>query len=175
MAEYYSSLKKVTTTTANTVPTFITSADTGNSTWTVSYATPTLIAALYKRGIGFKDQLAFFDELLKNNPPSKFPPYDILSIDEDSYEIRFAVAGFSKSDIEITLDKNTLIVKGNKDKEEDLESYFHKGIAERSFTQSFPLVDYVDVVGAELKDGILTIKLERNLPEEMKPKSIKIK
>jgi molecular chaperone IbpA len=139
-------------------------------------AAPTIVDILINRGIGFKNQFAFFEELMSTVNKSNFPPYDILSIDKDNYLIRFAVAGFSKEDIEVTLDKNALVVKGNKEEEEDnTDAYFYKGIAARSFTQTFPLAEHIEVVSADLKDGILSIKLERNLPDELKPKTIKIK
>lgn len=146
------------------------------SSFSVSYSHPvTLLDSLNKRGVGFQNQFRFFEEMFNSSTASKYPPYDILSTEEDKYEIRFAAAGFSKNDIEITFENNCLVVKGEKDEEEDLNAYFHKGIANRNFTQSFPLADYVEVTGASMSDGILTITLEKVVPEDMKPKTIKIK
>ena len=136
--------------------------------------TPTnLTTSLINRGIGFQNQFKFFEELL-GATQSKFPPYDILSTDENEYEIRFAVAGFKKSDINIEYANGLLTVKGNKEDDSD-EAYFHKGIANRAFTQSFPLAEHVEVKSASMEDGILTVKLIRELPEELQPKTIKIK
>lgn len=142
---------------------------------TTTYNPTSLFDALTTRGIGFQNQFRFFDELLNSTSQvAKYPPYDILSTDEDKYEIRFALAGFKKEDIEITFKDQVLIIKGTGDTGSQ-DAYFHKGIAARSFTQSFPLAEYVEVKGASMEDGILTIKLEREIPEEEKPQVIKIK
>ena len=141
---------------------------------TFESATKSNIAStLLNRGVGFQTQFKFFEELL-GATQSKFPPYDILSTEEDEYEIRFAVAGFKKSDIEVTFANGVLTVKGDKD-DESTDAYFHKGIATRAFTQTFPLAEYVEVISAEMEDGILTVKLKRDIPEELQPKEIKIK
>lgn len=137
------------------------------------YVPANLTTSLLNRGVGFQNQFKFFEELLGSNQ-SKFPPYDILSTDENEYEIRFAIAGFKKSDIEVTCTNGVLTVTGNKD-EESTDAYFHKGIATRDFTQTFPLAEYVEVTSAEMEDGILTIKLKRELPDKLQPKKIKIK
>lgn len=133
-----------------------------------------LVEHLTSRGIGFQNQFRFFEELLGATAQSKFPPYDILSTAEDEYEIRFALAGFKKGDVDITFQNNILTVSGGTE-DENTEAYFHKGIAARKFTHSFPLAEYVEVVGAEMEDGILTISLKRELPDDMKPRTIKIK
>jgi molecular chaperone IbpA len=134
-----------------------------------------LVEHLTLRGIGFANQFNFFEELFKaNTAPSKYPPYDILSTAEDAYEIRFALAGFKKVDVDITFQNNILTVSGGTE-DEDTEAYFHKGIAARKFTHSFPLAEYVEVVSAEMADGILTVALKRELPEGMKSRTIKIK
>lgn len=133
-----------------------------------------LTTTLITRGVGFGNQFKFFEELLGSTTQSKFPPYDILSTDENEYEIRFAVAGFKKSDINITYANGVLTVKGNKE-DDSTDAYFHKGIANRAFTQMFPLAEYIEIKSASMEDGILTIKLVRELPEELQPKTIKIK
>lgn len=135
---------------------------------------PSILDALSTRGVGFQNQFRFFEELFNSTAPSKFPPYDILSTGKDKYEIRFALAGFKKEDISITFNENVLKVVGNTEPE-STDAYFHKGIATRAFTHTFPLADYMDVKSALMEDGILTIKLEREVPEEMKPRVIKIK
>jgi len=145
----------------------------GTKTYTYTHPV-SLVDTLTTRGVGFQNQFKFFEELFNSAPASKYPPYDILSTEEDEYEIRFAVAGFKKSDIEVTFANGVLTVKGDKD-DESTDAYFHKGIANRAFTQTFPLAEYVEVTSAELEDGILTVKLKRELPEELQPKKIKIK
>lgn len=134
-----------------------------------------LVTNLTNRGIGFNNHALFFEELQNQIAPrTTYPPYDILSSGEDAYLIRIALAGFAKEDVEITFKEQVLTVEGKK-AEESEDEYFHKGIATRVFKQSFPLAEYVAVQGAEMKDGILTIKLHQEIPEELKPKSIKIK
>jgi molecular chaperone IbpA len=136
-----------------------------------------LVRQLTLRGVGFNNRTVFFSELSNQlNPRPTYPPYDILSSGEDKYEIRMALAGFKKEDIEVTFQDQVLTVKNiNIKTEENEDAYFHKGIAARDFTQSFPLSEYVLVTSAEMEDGILTICLERELPKELKPKTIKIK
>ena len=105
---------------------------------------------------------------------TNYPPHNLIKIDEDNYRIELAVAGFSKEDIQVSLHQNELTVFG--DKEDDKEtSFVHKGIASRNFRKIFALGEYIEVVGAEMKDGLLVISLERNIPEAQKPKTIKIK
>jgi len=145
------------------------------SAMSLNYSHPvTLLDTLNQRGVGFQNQFRFFEEIFNASTAPKYPPYDILSIEQDKYEIRFAAAGFKKSDITITFENNCLVVKGEKE-EESVDAYFHKGIANRNFTQAFPIAEYVEVTGAEMSDGILTISLERIVPEELLPKTIKIK
>jgi len=103
-----------------------------------------------------------------------YPPYDLLKLDEDTYQVSIAVAGFTKDDIEVSVEDNTLIVKGEIVEVTDGE-YLHKGIASRKFTRTFALGEYMEVAGAEIKDGMLHINVNRIVPEEKKPKTIKIK
>lgn len=132
---------------------------------------------LSTRGVGFHNHELFFQELVNlNYPKSTYPPFDILSTGEDSYEIRLALAGFSREDLIVTFQDQVLTISNYRSfKDENLDAYFHKGIGSRDFKQSFPLAEYVEVKDAVMKDGILTISLERKIPEEMKPKTIKIK
>ena len=108
---------------------------------------------------------------------TSFPPYNIKQVGSDRYQIEMAVAGFSKKDLKIELHNNQLTIEGSQQtaSENQGSSYLYKGIAARQFRQSFALEDHVKVIGSELKDGILNIELERDLPEEKKPRSIEIK
>jgi|TARA_R110002050_G_scaffold96524_1_gene200698 molecular chaperone IbpA len=127
---------------------------------------------LESRLIGF-DRI--FDAVQRSHhPESNFPPYNIKKVDDENYEIQIALAGFSKSDLEITVEDGKLIVKGEQDSTNENE-YLHKGIAERNFTRTWTLADTVKVSGSELKDGVLTINLVNVIPDELKPQSIKIK
>ena len=109
-----------------------------------------------------------------NTAESNFPPYNIKKIDDENYEIQIALAGFSKSELDITVEDGNLIVKGEQAETSKTE-YLHKGIAERNFTRTWSLADTVKVSGSELKDGVLTINLVNKIPDELKPQSIKIK
>ncbi|HEV2746847.1 MAG TPA: Hsp20 family protein [Allosphingosinicella sp.] len=102
-----------------------------------------------------------------------YPPYDVEQADADRYRITLAVAGFRPDEIDITAKQNLLVVSGRR-QENGERSYVHRGIAARSFERSFVLGDYVQVKGAELKDGLLSIELVREIPEEMKPRKIAI-
>ena len=123
--------------------------------------------------IGFNRELSRLSNAHKVNSQS-YPPYDLLKLDEDTYRISIAVAGFGKEDIDVSVDNGTLIIKGEITEVTDAE-VVHKGIASRKFTRSFALGEYMEVTGADLKDGMLNINVDRTLPEEKKPKTIKIK
>lgn len=123
--------------------------------------------------IGFNRELGRLNTAHKTNTTS-YPPYDLIKLDEDTYKISLAIAGFSKEDIDVTVDNGTLIIKGEITEVSDAE-VVHKGIAGRKFTRSFALGEYMEVTGADMKDGMLHINVERIVPEDKKPKSIKIK
>lgn len=104
-----------------------------------------------------------------------YPPFDLIRTDENQYRIDLAVAGFRPDEIDITAQQNVLIVSGRKKGEDKDESdYIYRGIANRSFERRFALADHIQVRGADLKDGLLSIDLEREIPEAMKPKKIDI-
>jgi molecular chaperone IbpA len=123
--------------------------------------------------IGFNRDLARLNSAHKINSQS-YPPYDLLKLDEDTYRLSLAIAGFTKEDISVSVDNGTLIIKGEIVEVADAE-IVHKGIAGRKFVRSFALGEYMEVSGAELKDGMLHISVDRIVPEEKKPKTIKIK
>jgi len=105
---------------------------------------------------------------------TNYPPHNLIKINDDSYLIELAVAGFSKEEIDVTLHGNQLDIHGLKFDEEDT-SFVHKGIASRNFRKFFALGEYMEVTGASLKDGLLQIKIDRVVPEDKKPKQIEIK
>jgi molecular chaperone IbpA len=123
--------------------------------------------------IGFNRELVRLNTAHKTNTTS-YPPYDLLKLDEDTYRLSIAIAGFTKDNIDVSVDNGTLIIKGEIVDVTDAE-IVHKGIAGRKFVRSFALGEYMEVTGAELKDGMLHINVDRIVPEEKKPKSIKIK
>lgn len=122
--------------------------------------------------IGFNRELERFGNLHKTNSQS-YPPYDIVKFDEDTYWVTLAVAGFAKEDINVSVDNGTLIISGEITEILDAE-ILHKGIAARKFTRSFALGEYMEVTGADMRDGMLNITIDRIVPEEKKPKIIKI-
>ncbi len=115
-----------------------------------------------------------FSTSVTNTPA--YPPYNVIKFTDDEYTLQFAVAGFKKDDISITTDKSILTIQGQmaEPQFEGEAKYVHKGIAGRRFTRSFTLPDYFEVDWAGLEDGILSISLIRNIPEEKKPKKITI-
>jgi molecular chaperone IbpA len=123
--------------------------------------------------IGFNRDLARLNNAHQTNSHS-YPPYDILKLDEDTYRLSIALAGFTKEDIDVSIDNGTLVIKGEIVEITDAE-VVHKGIAGRKFVRSFALGEYMEVSSAELKDGMLTINIVRVIPEDKKPKVIKIK
>jgi molecular chaperone IbpA len=123
--------------------------------------------------IGFNKEIARLNSAHKTNSQS-YPPYDLIKLDEDTYKLSLAIAGFSKEDIDVSVDNGTLVIKGEIAEVTEAE-VVHKGIAGRKFVRSFALGEYMEVTGAELKDGMLHINVDRIVPEEKKPKKIKIK
>lgn len=133
---------------------------------------------------GDRSMLVGFDALVNelerqfDRPQSKYPPHDIIRLSDTHFRIDLAVAGFTKSDITVTLEKNILTVSGAKiksvDEYEDAPVYLHRGIGNRSFKKNFTLNDQVVVQSATVVDGILSINLERIVPEDEAPRTIPI-
>ena len=118
-----------------------------------------------------------FDHDFDTIKVSSFPFYNIVKTDKNKYDVEMALAGYGKDDIIVSLEESVLTIKSkpyNDDKDKDTE-YEHKGISKRFFTKSFTVADDVEVKGAELKDGLLKIALERIIPEAKKAKTIEIK
>lgn len=124
--------------------------------------------------IGFNREMERLANVQLASRQTNYPPYDLLKLDDDTYKLSIAVAGFSKDDIEVSVDNGTLIVKGELTDVIDAE-VVHKGIAGRKFTRTFALGEFMEVTGAEMKDGMLNIDIDRIVPEEKKPKQIAIK
>jgi molecular chaperone IbpA len=128
---------------------------------------------LFRSTIGFDRVFDLLENASRTQSFESWPPYDIVRTSEDSYRITMAVAGFSESELSITHQPNLLIVAGNKPEEEG--EYLHRGIPGTSFERRFELADHVKVAKADLQNGLLTISLVREVPEEMKPRKISIK
>jgi len=126
--------------------------------------------------VGFDEHIAHLNELAKSvtRNSTGYPPYNITKTGHLTYAIQLAVAGFSDSDIDIEYAENKLTVKGTQAEAPEADNLIYQGIANRDFVRTFALNDEVEVTGAELVHGLLTIKLERIIPEHKKPKKISI-
>ena len=125
--------------------------------------------------VGFDNLFNHFNLHLDNTRTVNYPPYNINKIDDFNWNIEIALAGFGKKDIDVSTAENQLTIKSVESDDKDEKDTIHRGISKRQFTRSFTLADDVVVNGAELKDGMLVIDLEKIVPEEKKPKTIKIK
>lgn len=123
--------------------------------------------------VGFDHLFQELDWVAKHATDT-YPPHNIVKVSDDDYLIEIAVAGFTLDDLDIEQDERTLTVKGEIAKSEDEPSYIHKGISQKKFKRVFRLSEYVYVDGASLKDGILSINLKFELPEEKRPRKISI-
>jgi molecular chaperone IbpA len=128
---------------------------------------------LFRSSIGFDRMLNALEAASRVETIDNWPPYDIVKTGEDDYRIAMAVAGFSDDELTITQEQNMLFVAGQKTSSDEVH-YLHRGIAGRSFQRRFELADHVKVVGAGLVNGLLTVDLKREIPEEMKPRQIEI-
>lgn len=134
------------------------------------------LTPFYRNTVGID---SLFDRITRNidlaTNAGNYPPYDIVKTGDETYEIRIAAAGFRQDEIEVEVKDGQLVVHGRHSAEAqpDVE-YLHHGISNRSFLRTFSLSDYVEVKAATMKDGVLTIRLEREIPEAMKPKKIAI-
>ena len=132
-------------------------------------------APLYRASVGF-DQIAdMMDRVLNSDVAApSYPPYNIEKTADDAYRISIAVAGFGADDLAIEVKENALVVTARKAPEVDKKSYLHRGIATRAFERKFQLADHVRVTGASHENGMLHIKLVREVPEALKPRRIEI-
>ena len=131
--------------------------------------------------VGFDDMFDHFEHMMDDSffrgTMGNFPPYNIVKTGENTYDVELALAGFNKKDIEVEYKENLLTVKSKKQEETKDEdgNIIHRGISKRMFSKSFTIANDVEVKGAELKDGLLKISMERIIPEHKKAKSIAIK
>ncbi|OUS16666.1 heat-shock protein [Rhodospirillales bacterium 47_12_T64] len=134
------------------------------------------LTPLLRATVGFDRMMNMLDTATRlDNPTSSFPPYNIEKTEENAYRITMALAGFSESELEVTIKENSLLVTGQKSKEPDQTiTYLHQGIANRSFQKNFDLADHIKVIGANFENGLLVIDLARQIPESKKPKNIPI-
>ena len=126
--------------------------------------------------IGFDHLMDHLVTLHSNNnlTTNEYPPYDIIKEGENNYKIELAVAGFKKDELSIQLKENTLTIKGETNSKNSDGEYLHKNIARRSFSKGFSLADNIEIGSASFEDGVLSVNLTQNIPEEQKPKEIVI-
>ena len=129
---------------------------------------------LYRSAIGFDRLAQLVDAALRSEGQPNYPPYNIELVAEDKYRITMAVAGFSRSELEIEVENDNLKVTGRKSRDDSQKTFLHRGIAARDFEHRFQLADHVKVVSAGLENGLLNIDLMREVPEAMKPRKITI-
>jgi len=132
------------------------------------------LTPLYRSSVGFDRFGSLLDAALQEKNSAGYPPYNIEALDENQYAITLAVAGFKESELDIQTENGVLTVRGNKEGSNSTQNFLHRGIAQRSFERKFNLADHVEVVNANLADGLLNIELVREIPDAMKPKSISI-
>ena len=130
--------------------------------------------APYRRStIGFDRLFDLLENSSLGQGSENYPPFDLIQVDDNRYRINLAVAGFGRDEIDITAQQNQLIVAGKRNDDDGVE-YIHRGIANRQFERKFGLADFIKVAEAELKDGLLSIELVREIPEAMRPRKVSI-
>ena len=130
---------------------------------------------LYRTSVGFDRLASLLASASRQEQGSGYPPYNIVALDENHYQVTMAVAGFGEDDLEISTEQNVLTVSGKRDEDEEAgRNYLHRGIATRAFERRFNLADHVKVTEASLVNGLLHIALEREVPEAMRPRRIAI-
>ena len=133
--------------------------------------------------IGYDDVFDHFESMFNHQYDSinvpNYPPYNIVKTGKYTYDIQVALAGYSKKDVDVSFENSVLTIKSVKDKDEkeveDNDGVLHKGIAKRMFTKSFTIAEDVEIKGAELKDGLLVVSMEKVIPEHKKARTIEIK
>ena len=133
------------------------------------------LSPLYRSTVGFDRLGSLLDSALRADQGSGFPPYNIEVTGDDRYAITLAVAGFEQNELDLQVEGGLLSVRGKKaDNGSEERKYLHQGIATRTFERKFSLADHVEVTGAQLTNGLLTVNLIKQIPEAMKPKTIAI-
>lgn len=131
--------------------------------------------ALNRAFVGFDTMFDAVERRISNQSAYNYPPHNIVKVADNEYAIQLAVTGFEKTEISVTVENNVLVVKGESmTTGYPQEAYMHHGLATRDFVKEFPLAEHIEVIGAETKNGMLIIKLVRNIPESAKPKVIDI-
>lgn len=132
------------------------------------------LTPLYRSSVGFDRLAPLINRAMRDDSSSGgYPPYNIEMFDDNQYAITLAVAGFEENELEISVEHGVLKVRGEKAQDEE-RKFLHQGIANRTFERKFSLADHIEVTGADLANGLLTVSLVKEIPEAMKPKTIAI-
>ena len=129
---------------------------------------------LYRTAVGFDRLMTLVDAAQKSTSSDGYPPYNIEKLGSDAYRVTVAVAGFRQENLDVEVRDGQLVIRGRNDEAEKGKNFLHRGIALRAFERRFQLADHVEVRGADLREGLLTIDLEREIPEALKPRKISI-
>ena len=133
------------------------------------------LTPLYRSSVGYDRFGSLLDAAFQTEKTSSgYPPYNIEVVEENNYSITVAVAGFKEAELDIQVENGVLTVSGKKEGAENSKNYLHQGIATRSFERKFNLADHIEVVNADLQDGLLTVFLVKEIPEAMKPRRVSI-
>jgi len=133
------------------------------------------LSPLYRSTVGFDSLASMLDQVADlDNEAATYPLYNITPTTENEYRITMAVAGFGKEDVQIEVRENTLSIRGEKKEADTDRTFLHRGIASRAFARRFQLADHVEVRGADVMEGLLSVDLEREVPERLKPRIIQI-
>ena len=128
----------------------------------------------YRATVGFDRVFDLLDSVATQSGTNGYPPYNIEKAGDNAYRIVMAVAGFAEAELNVTQKENELLVTGQAQGNQDDRQYLYRGIAGRNFERRFQLADHVKVTGAKLANGLLTIELQREIPEEKKPRAIPV-
>jgi len=133
-------------------------------------------AALNRALIGFDRIFNDFEHRFSTQLNGNYPPHNVIKTGDTTYEIQVAVSGFDKSEVEVSVDQDQLIIRGERLKDDDAQhEYLYRGLATRNFVKTLQLAEYIEVTGANIKNGILSVYLEKIIPESLKPRQILIK
>lgn len=133
--------------------------------------------ALNRALLGFDNLFNDFERRFANQINTNYPPFNIIKTGENTYQLEVAVTGFSKDELTVEVDQDTLIVRGSKNRGNDEAEvqYLHHGLASRDFNRAWPLAEYIEVGAVKIKNGVLTVNLERIVPDTFKPRTLTIK
>ena len=133
-------------------------------------------AALNRALIGFDTLFNDIEKRFANQIQTNYPPHNVIKHNDDNYSIEIAVSGFDKNEVTVEVADNQLTITGTRSKDDtEVVEYLHRGLASRDFVRVFPLAEHIIVGDATIKNGILTVALQRILPEALKPRQIAIK